>query len=141
MSASLFRASRAAGDLLLGGAVLTIAWLLGAVIARLIPALPLPGSLWGMALLFVALQAGWIPEARVRRAASLLVRWLGLLFVPVGVGVVAHGELVARQASAIVLAIVIGSLVTLLAAGAAAAATSAAGRSVGRERRPPGASR
>ena len=113
-------------DALLGGAVLTAFWALGEGVARLLPASPLPGSLWGMLALFAALSAGWLPERRVRRASAFLVRWLGLLFVPVGVGVVVYAELVARFAVAIGAAIVLGSLVTLLATAAAAAWTARA---------------
>ena len=110
-----------AADALAGGALLTAFWALGEAVARLLPASPLPGSLWGMVALFGVLSVGWIPERRVRRAASFLVRWLGLLFVPVGVGVVAYGELIARFAVAIGAAIVLGSVVTLVATGFAAA--------------------
>lgn len=113
-------------DLLVGGALLTFAWALGEGVAALVPWAPLPGSLWGMLLAFAALEAGWLPEARIRRAASTLVRLLGLLFVPVGVGVVAYGELVARHATAIAIAIVAGSIVTLLASAAIASAMSRA---------------
>lgn len=114
----------ALADLLVGGALLTVAWALGEGVAALLPWAPLPGSLWGMLLAFAALEAGWLPEARIRRAASTLVRLLGLLFVPVGVGVVAYGELFARHAAAIAVAIVAGSIVTLLASAAVASATS-----------------
>ena len=123
----------ALADLLVGGALLTVAWALGEGVAALLPWAPLPGSLWGMLLAFVVLEAGWLPEARIRRAASTLVRLLGLLFVPVGVGVVAYGELVARHATAIGVAIVAGSIVTLLASAAIAAAVDAATPGVRRD--------
>lgn len=124
------RTVAAAADLAFGGAILVVLWGLGEGVARLLPWAPLPGSLWGMLLAFLALEAGIVPEARVRRAAAELVRWLGLLFVPVGVGVVAYGELVARHASAIAVAIVVGSAATLLAS--AAVAGLLAGRPAGR---------
>ena len=123
----------ALADLLVGGALLVVAWALGEGVAALLPWAPLPGSLWGMLLAFVALEAGWLPEARIRRAASTLVRLLGLLFVTVGVGVVAYGELVARHAAAIGVAIVAGSIVTLLASAAIAAAVDAATPGVRRD--------
>lgn len=109
-------------DVAFGLVVLSAFWAVGEGVARLLPASPLPGSLWGMLGLFAMLSAGWLPEARVRRASALLVRWLGLLFVPVGVGVVAFGDLIARHAVAIVAAIGVGSLATLLASAIAAAA-------------------
>jgi holin-like protein len=115
-------AMRRTGELGLGLLLLTAFWAAGAGLAALLPWVPLPGSLWGMLLLFVALRAGLVPETRVRRAAALLVRWLGLLFVPVGVGVAAYGELVARHLAALALSIGLGSLLTLLVAGLVARA-------------------
>lgn len=126
----------ALADLLRGGALLVAAWILGEGVATLLPWAPLPGSLWGMLLAFAALEAGWLPEARVRRASQTLVRLLGLLFVPVGVGVVAYGELVARHAVAIAVAIVLGSVVTLAVAAAAAAAIERRRRERDRVSRP-----
>jgi len=117
-------------DAAAGLAILTAFWAAGEALARALPGTPLTGSLWGMLALFVALSAGWIPERRVRRAAAFLVRWLGLLFVPVGVGVVAYGELVVREAGAIALAIGVGSLATVAATvlGAAWVAPGRRGR-------------
>ncbi|MEX2501327.1 MAG: CidA/LrgA family protein [Trueperaceae bacterium] len=112
----------AARDLLLGLLLLTAAWAVGEGIAAVLAWLPLPGSVWGMLLLFGALQSGLLPEARVQRASALLVRWLGLLFVPVGVGIVAYGELVRTHAAAIVVAIGVGTVLTLAAAAVCAAA-------------------
>jgi holin-like protein len=113
-------AAAAVLDGAVGLAILSAFWAAGEGLARALPAAPLTGSLWGMLALFVALSGGWLPERRVRRAAAVLVRWLGLLFVPVGVGVLAYGELLARQAGAVALAIGAGSVATLLATAWAA---------------------
>ncbi len=122
-------------DLGVGLVLLTALWAVGAGIAALTPWLPLPGSVWGMILLFLALERGWIPEVRVRRAAALLVRWLGLLFVPVGVGIAAYGPLVREQWLAIVLAVGLGTVLTLgVAAGAAALLARASDSDTGGER-------
>lgn len=51
--------------------------------------LPLPGSLLGLGLLLLALRAG-LPLHWVQGAAQGLLAVLGLLFVPVAVGVVDH---------------------------------------------------
>lgn len=111
----------AALDGALGLAILSAFWAAGEALARVLPGTPLTGSLWGMLALFAVLSAGWLPERRVRRAAAFLVRWLGLLFVPVGVAVVAYGELVVREAGAIALAIGVGSAATLVASAWVAA--------------------
>lgn len=106
-------------DALRGLLVLTALWAVGEALAALLPAVPLTGSLWGMVFLFVLLVSGWLPESYVRRAAAGLIRVLGLLFVPVGVGIVAYGDLVAQNALALVVAIAVGSFLTLLVVAAA----------------------
>ncbi len=73
----------------------------------------LPGSLWGMALLFLALRLG-LPEAWVAPAAGILLRRMALFFVPVGVGVLAYAELLASHALAVALALLLGTALTLL---------------------------
>ena len=107
-------------EALTGLLVLTGLWALGEGLVRLLPAIPLTGSLWGMTMLFALLSSGLLPEARVRLASAALIRVLGLLFVPVGVGIVAFGPLVVEHALAIVVAIVVGSVATVLAVAGAA---------------------
>lgn len=93
--------------------ILTLLWAVGEGLAALLPSVPLTGSLWGMVFLFALLSSGRLPERLVRRAAAALVRILGLLFVPVGVGIVAYGPLVMANAWALFAAIVVGSLLTM----------------------------
>jgi holin-like protein len=58
-------------------------------------ALPIPGPVLGLILLIPALQ--WPPlREPVGAAADFLLGHLSLLFVPVGVGVIVHLDLVAR---------------------------------------------
>ena len=108
-------------DALRGGVLLVALWAAGEGLATALPAVPLTGSLWGALILFALLSAGVLPEAWVRRAAAGLLRVLGLLFVPVGVGIVAYGPLVRSNAAALIAAIVLGSAATLAAAAWAAA--------------------
>lgn len=104
-------------DLLRGLVVLSLFWAAGAGLATLLPAAGFTGSLWGMVLLFAALASGRLPEAWVARAARALLGVLGLLFVPVGVGIVAYGSLVAKNAAALAVALGLGSAATLAATG------------------------
>jgi holin-like protein len=73
--------------------------------------LPVPGSVLGMVLLTGALQLRWIRLAWVRPAADLLLRHMGLLFVPPGVAVMVHAELIRAEW----LPIVVGSAVSTVA--------------------------
>jgi holin-like protein len=80
-------------------------------------ALPLPGPVLGMAMLLPALRVRWI-RIPIRAAADLLLSHLSLLFVPVGVGVITHLDLVGRYGLRLVVVIVlstwIGMAVTAL---------------------------
>ena len=98
-----------------------LAWLLvlqlvGEVLARAF-SLPLPGPVIGMLLLMPAL--GWRPlREPVTEVARVLLAHLSLLFVPVGVGVITHLDLVARFGLQLLVVIVlstwIGMTVTAL---------------------------
>lgn len=69
--------------------VLLVFQLVGEVLA-LVFALPVPGPVIGMALLFTAMAIrGRVPE-QLRSTANGLLQHLSLLFVPAGVGVMAH---------------------------------------------------
>lgn len=90
--------------------------LIGEAIARA-TALPLPGPVIGMALLFLALTLrGELPES-LRATAGGLLQHLSLLFVPAGVGVVLHLGLIADQWPAIVTALIGSTLLTIAVSG------------------------
>lgn len=79
--------------------------------------LPLPGPVIGMLLLFIALLVrGGIPEGLEKMAGGLLSN-LSLLFVPAGVGVMLHAELLGREVLPIALSLVLSTLITLIVTG------------------------
>jgi putative effector of murein hydrolase LrgA (UPF0299 family) len=97
-------------------ATLLVFQLAGEVIARGL-GLPLPGPVIGMAMLFVAVMASPRLAEGLRPVASGLLAHLSLLFVPAGVGVVGHLDLIAAEGAGLGLALV-GSTVLAIAAGA-----------------------
>jgi holin-like protein len=78
---------------------------------------PVPGPVLGLVLLLPALQLAWVREP-VAAAAQLLLTHLSLLFVPVGVGVITHLQLLSQYGlqllGVIVLSTWIGMAVTAL---------------------------
>jgi holin-like protein len=94
-----------------GLTVLLVCQLAGETLARAL-ALPVPGPVIGMALLFTALLLRRAPEPQpdVAAVADGLLGQLGLLFVPAGVGVVLHLPLLARDWAPLSLAILAGTL-------------------------------
>lgn len=98
---------------MIGGLLsLLLCQLAGEALARAL-GLPVPGPVLGLALLLGALLArGAVPEALGRTADGLLAH-LGLLFVPAGVGVVVHLQVLADDAAAIALAVLGGTLLAI----------------------------
>jgi holin-like protein len=93
-----------------------LAWLLalqsvGEAMARLLQ-LPFPGPVVGMMLLLLALR--WSPvRDSVAGVAEFLLAHLSLLFVPVGVGVMTHLDLLGRYGLRLLLVIVLSTWVGL----------------------------
>jgi holin-like protein len=98
-------------DALRGITVLLVLQTLGELIARG-AGLPLPGPVIGLVLLAACL---WIETIRqwVAPAADFLLAHLSLLFVPVGVGVIAHLDLLAHQAGRVIAVILISTWIGL----------------------------
>jgi len=65
--------------------------LIGEVISRM-AALPVPGPVVGMGLLFIALIVRGGPGEELDKTASGLLGHLSLLFVPAGTGIMLHAE-------------------------------------------------
>ena len=73
---------------------------------------PFPGPVLGLIGLLVVLQ--WTPlREPVAAAADLLLGHLSLLFVPVGVGVITHLDVVANQGLQLLVALVVSTWVGL----------------------------
>jgi holin-like protein len=78
--------------------------------------LPVPGPVCGMALLFVCLLIFGLPDELARLGEALLSN-LSLLFVPAGVGVMLHAQLMSREWLPIGAAIVVSTLATVIVTG------------------------
>ena len=70
--------------------------------------LPFPGPVVGLVLLLPALALPWL-RAPVEAAAELLLSHLSLLFVPVGVGVITHLDLVSEYGLRLLVVIVLST--------------------------------
>lgn len=82
----------------------TLAWLTG---------IPVPGSSIGMLLLTAALQLRIIRLRHVSGVADFLVKNLGFFFIPAGVALVDHFDLLRREWLPIVGAAVISTIIVL----------------------------
>lgn len=92
--------------------ILMVCQLAGELTVRVL-SLPVPGPVLGMLLLFAGLLLrGGVPRAMSDTAGGLL-RNLSLLFVPAGVGVVAHLGRLSEEALPIAAALVGSTLLTI----------------------------
>lgn len=93
--------------LLRGLTLLLIAQALGEMLVRL-TGLPLPGPVLGLLLMWAALQ--WAPlRQTVQPAAEGLLAHLSLLFVPVGVGVMTHLNLISEFGARLLLVLLLST--------------------------------
>ena len=89
--------------------------------------LPLPGMVLGLGALLALLAlrarlygaAQALPEGLGAVAGSLHAH-LGLLFVPAGVGILAHGDLLAAEGTAILAAVITSTVIGIAVTGAIA---------------------
>ncbi|RMC34311.1 CidA/LrgA family protein [Paracoccus alkanivorans] len=90
--------------------------LIGEVISRALT-LPLPGPVVGLILLVLTCILRPSVAAHIRGTTLGLLQHLSLFFVPAGVGIVAHRDLLREDGVALMLAL-IGSTVLAIAVGA-----------------------
>jgi putative effector of murein hydrolase LrgA (UPF0299 family) len=75
--------------------------------------LPIPGPVGGMALLFIGLIVRGNTPDNLGAVADTLLKNLSLLFIPAGVGVMLHLQLMSSEALPISIALVGSTLVTI----------------------------
>lgn len=92
--------------------LLLVFQLAGEVLVRLL-ALPVPGPVLGMALLFALLVRRGGPGDPLRDTATTLLQHLSLLFVPAGTGVLLHVDRVAAEWLPLAVALVASTLIGL----------------------------
>ena len=99
-------------DLITGISVLLLYQLAGESIVLLLE-LPVPGPVVGMLLLFLTRLIRGGVGAQLESTASGLLSHLSLLFVPAGVGVLVHIDMLAGEWIPITAALIFSTLLTL----------------------------
>ncbi|MCG7198646.1 CidA/LrgA family protein [Marinobacter pelagius] len=97
-----------------GITLLLVYQLVGEITVRLL-GVPIPGPVLGMVMLFITLWIrGSTPES-VETASTALLSHLSLLFVPAGVGMMAHFSRIADEWLPITLALLLSTVITMVA--------------------------
>ncbi len=100
----------------------------GEILAVLLP-FPVPASVYGLALLLLALKTGFFQLADVKETGKYLVGIMPLLFIPAAVGVM---ELWEEMGAILVPCILAAVPVTLLVMGVAGLVTQYVQRRIGK---------
>lgn len=96
--------------------ILYIMLLLGNLISHYVP-VGIPGSIWGLLILFIGLTTRIIRLEWIYFGSSLLIRYMAVLFVPVSVGIIKYSDLLIEQINILLVPNIVSTCVTLLVIG------------------------
>ena len=89
---------------------------LGEALQRIVP-LPIPASVYGLALLFTALCLGLVKVEQVKAVGGFLTSILPLLFVSPTVGIVEYWQLIRPQLLSMLLLLMASTMITFGVSG------------------------
>ena len=85
--------------------IILIMAVLGGILNWLIP-LPIPATVWGMLLMFIALMCGLVKLDQVEDTADFFMGIMPMLFVPLAVGLMDTWQILADYAMPIIVIVV-----------------------------------
>lgn len=84
---------------------------------RIILPFPIPASVYGMLLLFVALLSGVLPSKKVQETGLFLVEIMPVLFVSAGVGLVESWDVLQPVLLPVIVVILLTTVLVMVVAG------------------------
>ena len=88
----------------------------GELLNLLIP-LPIPASIWGLALMFVCLQTGFLKLDYVKDTAIFLIEIMPLMFIPAAVGLMESWGIIRAKIIPYLVITVLSTFLVMAAAG------------------------
>lgn len=79
--------------------------------------LPLPGNLVGMFLLLFLLFSGLVKESQIQNGADFLLKYMSLFFIPAGVGLLAHWNIIEKEWLSWLLTVLLSTALVLMVTG------------------------
>lgn len=79
--------------------------------------LPLPGNLVGMFLLLFLLFSGLVKETQIQKGADLLLKYMSLFFIPAGVGLLAHWNIIEKEWLSWLVTVLLSTALVLIVTG------------------------
>lgn len=96
--------------------ILCVCLFLGAI-TRSIINYPIPEPVYGMIYLFIALHFNIIKSEDIKQTSDGILKNLAFLFVPAGVGVLAHLDLIKGNIFQIIIIVILGTIITMALTG------------------------
>lgn len=96
--------------------IIMIVSFLGEILHGVLP-LPVPASIYGLILLFVALLIGVVKEEQIKETADFLVEIMPILFIPAGVGLMTKWEALKKLLIPLALLVTLGTVFTMVVTG------------------------
>ena len=97
-------------------AIIILVCFAGELVRYIVP-LPVPGSIWGLVLMFILLVAGVIKLEKVEKTADFLVDCMPIMFVPGGVGLMRSWSTLKSMLPAAICSIVLVTPFVMLVTG------------------------
>lgn len=89
---------------------------LGELLRFLIP-LSIPGSIYGLVLLFIALMTGIVKIPQVKEASKFLIEIMPLVFIPAGVGLLTSWDVLQPILLPVAVITVVSTIVVMVVSG------------------------
>ncbi|MCE0555433.1 MULTISPECIES: CidA/LrgA family protein [unclassified Motilimonas] len=97
-------------------AIILLALVGGKAVAYLLP-FNFPASIIGMLVLFIGFNTGVVKVHWVQPGAHYLLKYMALLFIPIGVGLINYFDLVIAQWPALLASITFGTFIVMAIVG------------------------
>ena len=97
-------------------AIIILVCFAGELVRYIVP-LPVPGSIWGLVLMFILLVTGVIKPEKVEKTADFLVDCMPIMFVPGGVGLMRYWSTLKSMLPAAICSIVLVTPFVMLVTG------------------------
>jgi holin-like protein len=89
---------------------------LGEVLHAVIP-LPIPASIYGIIILFAALQLHILPLSAVKETGSLLIEWMPIMFIPAAVGLLETWGIIRNSLISYLIVMVVSTIIVMVVSG------------------------
>lgn len=105
---------------------------LGELLNHLIP-LPIPGSIYGLVLMFIALCVKLIPEEAIHSTGTFLIEIMPVMFIPAAVALMESWDLLESMLMPVLVIIVVSTFVVMGVSGLVTQAAIRHGKKEGKK--------